>query len=337
MVLIIGSSQLRSALRMADVIKAVEEGFKEFSSKRAVMPPRCRIDVEGGAGAFLFMPAYLPRAGAIAVKEVSVHSGNRQARGLPTVRGVVILSDPKDGSPLAIIEGAALTAIRTGAAGAIAAKYLSNKDAEAVAIFGAGIQGRAQLEGLAEVRGIRKAWIVDPAEAAAKSLAEYAARTLGVDAEVCSDAEGACRRAGIIVTATTSRVPVIYGKWLDGGVHINGIGSHDPQSREIDSEAVLIAAREGKVVVDSYEACLSEAGDIIIPIKEGAIARADLHAEIGEVAAGAKRGRESELEVTLFKSVGISVQDAAAAMAAYQSVLRSGAGVEVELEDKVVI
>jgi len=328
LVRMLSGSDLRVALLMRDAIKAVEEGFRMMAQGKVIIPQRVPLNVEEYSGVMLYMPAYIRGKDALVIKEVSVYPDNVK-RGLPTIHGTVLLNDPRSGRLLAIIDGAALTAIRTGAATGVATKYLARSDAATAAIFGAGTQARTQLEALVEVRGVRRAWVFDVLPEAAKRYATSMSRELGTDVVVAKDPREAVSRADIIVTATTSKEPVVKGGWLADGTHINGIGSHYPTTREVDTPAILRA--RGKIVVDSREACLKEAGDIIIPIKEGAIAEGDIYAEIGEIVNGTKVGRASDKEVTFFKSVGLAVQDAATALAAYSAALKRGVGKEVEI------
>ncbi len=326
MVMILGGDELRAALPMREAINAVREGFRLFSAGETVMPRRTGIEIAEQNGLMLYMPAYIRGLGALTLKEVSVYPGNL-LRGRPTIQGAVLLNDPGDGGLLAVIDGAALTAVRTGAATGVATEHLARRDASTAGIFGAGAQARTQLEALAEVRGIREAEVYDVSSERASRFAAEMSRGLGIDVRPV-DSPAKAAGADVVVTATTSKEPVLHGEWLSEGSHINAIGSHTPSAREIDTATVL---RAGKIVVDSREAALVEAGDIMIPIREGAITAGDIHAEIGEVVAGMREGRTSGLEVTLFKSVGIAVQDAAAAAAAYAGALRRGLGREVPL------
>lgn len=325
---VISSKDLMVALPMGDAIRAVEEGFRKMAQGRAVIPQRVQLNIEEYNGVMLYMPAYIKGQDALVIKEVSVYPENSK-RGLPTIQGTVLLNDPRNGKLLAIIDGGALTAIRTGAATGVATKYLARSDATTASIFGAGTQARTQLEALVEVRGIRKVKVYDLLPEAATSYSTRMSRELGIDVVVAKDPREAVNKADVIVTATTSRTPVIKGEWLETGTHINGIGSHYPNTRELDTSTILRA--KGKIVVDSREACLKEAGDIIIPIKEGAITEVDIHAELGEIINGTKVGRTSDREVTLFKSVGLAVQDAIAALTAYSAAIKKGIGNDVNI------
>jgi ornithine cyclodeaminase/alanine dehydrogenase len=330
MVRTLSGGDLRAALPMRDAIGAVEEGFKMMARGKAVVPQRVPLNIEEYSGVMFYMPAYIKGKDALVIKEVSVYPENSR-RGLPTIQGTVLLNDPRSGRLLAIMDGAVLTAIRTGAATGVATRHLARVDVAAATIFGAGAQARTQLEALVEVRGIRKVKVYDVSLEAATRYSATMSRELGVDVTVARDSREAISDADVVVTATTSKTPVFKGEWLNEGTHINGIGSHHPDARELDTSTILRAKGKGKIVVDSREACLMEAGDIIIPIKEGVIAEGDIHAEIGEIVNGTKAGRTSNWEVTLFKSVGLAVQDAAAALAAYSTALKKGIGRDVDI------
>ena len=276
------------------------------------------------------MPAYLSEVGSLAAKVVTVFEDNPSKYNLPTVLATVTLNDASTGYPLAFMEGTYITAMRTGAAGGVAAKYLARKDAKAVGIFGTGVQARTQLLAVNEVREIEKVYAFDVSANQSGKFAEEMSKVIGVDVETASSPEIVVKKSEIIVTATTSRTPVFDGRMLRRGTHINAIGSFRPDARELDDDAIL----RSKVVVDSREATLAEAGDIVVPLKTNVISETHIYAELGEVITGKKCGRISDDEITLFKSVGLGVQDAAAAYLAYKKAREAGAGFEVELFGK---
>jgi ornithine cyclodeaminase/alanine dehydrogenase-like protein (mu-crystallin family) len=314
---------------MREAIDVVGRAFAELSSATADAPLRLAVAGRRGDGPTLVMPGYLHEAGALAVKVVSVRSDNR-ARGLARVLGVVLVIDPSTGEALAAIDAASVTALRTGAASGVATRFLARPDAKVLGIFGAGVQGRAQVEAIRAVRPITHVWVYDPhPERVERFIADTT--TPGDDGPVVAAAASpsqAVRDADVICAATTSVVPVFDGSDLRPGVHVNAVGSFTPAMQEVDATTI---ARASKIVVDSREAALAEAGDLLVAIEQGAIRAADLHAEIGEIVAGRRSGRERADEVTYFKSVGNAVQDAAVGQAIHRRALERGLGVEVDL------
>ena len=326
---ILKAEDIRRALTMPLAIQAVEEAFIHFSSGKAIIPLRTSITPDRSAGTTLFMPAYLPSLGALGAKVISIFPGNLP-RGLPTIHALVLLLDPATGVPRGLLDGSALTAIRTGAASGVATKYLSRPEAAVVAVFGAGIQGRSQLEAVCAVRPIRKAFIWDPLPERALAFSrEMASRgnPFPRDIRVADSPGDALNAADIICTATTSSTPVFNDADVKPGTHINAIGSYEPHVQEIPAETV----RRAKVVVDSIEAALAETGDLIIPLKAGHFTRGMIHGEIGQVASGEIAGRESKDEVTLFKSVGLAVQDMAVGHLALRAADELGLGRTIEV------
>jgi ornithine cyclodeaminase/alanine dehydrogenase-like protein (mu-crystallin family) len=248
---------------------------------------------------------------------------------LPRIRALVLLFDATDGSPLAIVHGGELTAIRTGAASGAATEILARTASTRAAVFGAGLQARRQLEAVCSVRSIRGARVFDPCGEAAGRFAREMAAALGIPVDVASSPAGALDGADVVCTATTSAVPVFDDRDLAPGAHINAIGSYKPDAREIPAETV----ERARVVVDSLGAALEEAGDLVLPLREGRIGRAHIETELGEVISGRKEGRRSDGEVTLFKSVGVATQDLAAAARAVERARAMGLGRDVELGD----
>jgi len=327
MVLILSRKDLEAVMTMKETIEAVESAFKELTMGTARMPTRVGLTVFDRAGWMGVMPAYLSEVGSLAAKVVTVFEDNPSKYNLPTVLATVTLNDASTGYPLAFMEGTYITAMRTGAAGGVAAKYLARKDAKAVGIFGTGVQARTQLLAVNEVREIEKVYAFDVSANQSGKFAEEMSKVIGVDVETASSPEIVVKKSEIIVTATTSRTPVFDGRMLRRGTHINAIGSFRPDARELDDDAIL----RSKVVVDSREATLAEAGDIVVPLKTNVISETHIYAELGEVITGKKCGRISDDEITLFKSVGLGVQDAAAAYLAYKKAREAGVGFDVEL------
>lgn len=328
MALLLSRKDVESLLSMEATIEAVEGAFRQLALGNAVMPQRTVVKPPDHHGIHLGMPAYIGGdVGGLGLKIVTVYHDNPQKYNLPTTIGVLLLNDPATGAPLSIMDASFLTAMRTGAAGGVAAKYLAREKAENVLVFGAGVQARTQLMAACAVRPVKKAAVVDVFSAARDKFAQDMSAKLSIPVEPRSDVQAAVEEADIIIAATSSTEPVFDGAWLKPGVHINGIGSHTPTTRELDTTTL----KRAKVVPDLASACLSEAGDIIIPIREGAISEDDIRTELGQVVAGLKPGRTSDEEITLFKSVGLAIQDISTAVKVYQLALERGVGKEVEL------
>lgn len=322
---ILGRTTLEAVLPPADVITAVEGAFRESAAGRAPALPRAVLPM-GRHGVFLAMVSALPRLGALGTKLVTVVESN-QRRGLPTIHASYLLTDPETGAPLAVMEAGFLTALRTGATSALAARHLARSDSRVVACFGAGVQARFQLLCLREVLPVAEVRVVgrDPGRAAAFATAMR--RELGVDVGVASSAKAAVAGADVVTCATTSARPLFSGRDLSPGTHVDAVGAFRPATREVDTWTV----RRARVVVDTYEGAWEEAGDLLIPIKAGAITRRHVRAELAEVVVGTRPGRTSPSEITLFKSVGFAPEDAATARLAYDRAVAAGLGSEAPL------
>jgi len=323
--LVLTRADLERVLEPAAVIIAVESAFREAAAGRAPALPRAVLPMAKG-GVFLGMISALPRAHALGAKLVSVVEANRK-RGLPTLHASYVLSDPETGAPLAFMEAGFLTAIRTGAASAVAAKYLARPDSRRVACFGAGVQAEFQLRCLKAVLPVESIAVVGRDPARAQAFAERMRSALGVSVEVTRDRRAAVREADVVTCATTSSRPVFTGRDLRPGTHVDAVGAFRPATREVDTETV----KRSRVVVDTYHGAWAEAGDLLIPIKAGAIARRHVRAELAEVVARKKPGRTRPDEITLFKSVGWAPEDAASARLAYDRAMARGIGTEVTL------
>lgn len=315
MVLLLSKNDLESILTMDDVMEAVEEGFRQFSLGNVKMPLRTVLNIEKNGGQVLYMPAYVGGIGALAVKVVSVYPNNPTLHKLPTIQGTVLLNDPETGALLSIMDGGFITAMRTGAVSGLATKYLARKNAKVAGIFGCGVQAKTQLIANKEARKLETVKAYDISPEACKTFCEEMSKKLGIEVIPADSPRDVVANSDIIITATVSKQPVFKGEWLESGSHINGIGSHHgPGWRELDETTI----KKAKLVVDSREACLKEAGDIIDAIQMGVISQEHIYAELGEIILGKKRARVNDEEITLFKSVGLALQDAATAMKAYE-------------------
>lgn len=325
---VLSKQDVQQAVPMREAIEIVKGAFAQLSAGKAVVPLRTQLPVERHEGVTLFMPAYLSESDDLGVKVVSVFPRNLKM-GLPTIFALVVVVEASTGRPVAAMDGTYLTALRTGAASGAATDLLARQDARVAAIFGAGAQGRTQLLAVCEVRDIERAWVYDVNPQAAERYAQEMAGKgrVPADLRVASSPAEAAREADVLCTATTSKTPVFADEDLKPGVHVNAVGSFTPQMQEVPGETV----RRAKLVVGSREGCLSETGDLIIPIRKGLIAADDIYAELGEIAAGIKPGREYAEEITLFKSVGNAVQDVSVARAVLTRAEMLGLGIEVEL------
>jgi len=318
---------IRCALPMVEAVQVMKEVFAAVSRGQAVMPLRQHLEIPQHQGVVLFMPSYLPQQDCVGMKTITLFDRN-PAAGLPRIQALVLLLDASNGRPLAVLEGTYLTALRTGAACGAASDLLARPNASQVALLGAGVQARTQLEAIRAVRAIGEAVIYDVSASRAAAFATDLQADPGLTVRVAASAADAVGRADIICTATTSATPVFADRDLPPGVHINAIGSYQPQVQEIPVETVIRA----RVVVDQRQSALAETGDLMIPIQQGLFSADRIHAEIGEIVAGFKSGRQSVEEVTLFKSVGLAVQDAAAAVKVLRKTEELGLGTLVELD-----
>ena len=318
---ILSAADVRAAVDMPTAIEAMRGAFASLSRGDATVP--LRLGLETDQGVTLFMPAYLSDTDDAAAKIVSVYAGNA-AKGLPVINAVVMVLDPETGRPTALMDGTWLTALRTGAIGGLAADLLSREDSSIVALFGAGVQARTQLEAVRCVRPVTEVRIVSPTGSSADRLA---AEIDGVVARRVDDSSEAIAGADIIITATSSSTPVFDGSKVSPGTHVTGVGSFTTDMREVDSALI----QRARVIVDQREAILEEAGDIVGPIRDGVVDESVMAAEIGDIVLGRAQGRTSADEITFFKSVGNAVQDVSVAARVLEAAVRDDLGVVVEL------
>lgn len=327
--LILTADDVRKALPMNEAIEAMKSAYAALSSGTAVVPLRTRLPIPNSEALSLFMPAYVGSADsqALAIKVVSLFPTN-PPRGLAYIQAAVLVFDPETGRAIALLEGSSLTAIRTGAAGGAAIDLLARKNSKVAAIFGAGAQGRTQLEAACTARKIDTACIFDADRAKAQAFVEEmkGKGSLTKDIRVAQSAREAIEHADIICTATTSTKPVFDDKDLKAGTHISAVGSYTPEMQEVPAETLLRA----KIFIDSRSASLEEAGDLIQPLRAGLFDESHICGELGEVVLGKKSGRQSDEEITYFKSVGIAVQDAMAAQVALNNARKMNIGKEVD-------
>ncbi len=324
---VLSKRDVQQAIDMPTAIEVMKDAFAKLSSGAAHMPVRTPIRIEEAHHTCLFMPAYIQGAG-LGAKIVSVAADN-PSRGLPTILAIVALVDPETGEPRAVLEGSYLTALRTGAGSGAATDLLARKDSRSVAIFGAGVQAGTQLQAMCAVRDIQRVWVFSRTRASAERFVDdWRGRDrVPSDVRIAGSPEEALAQADIVCTATSAHEPIFSGSALRPGTHINGVGSHAPAMRELDEEVI----KRSKIVVDARSACMAEAGDILIPLKAGVVDEGCIHAELGEVVLGRRPGRESDEEITLFKSVGVAIQDVSSASRVLAEAAAKNLGTLVEL------
>ena len=314
---------------MDEVIEAVEKAFREKGLGYAQMPAKPYLLYSKHNGDLRAMPAYLERLEISTVKVVNSHPDNPTKFGLPTVMATIVLVDPRSGAPLAIMAGRRITAMRTGAAGAIAAKHLARKDSRVVGIVGAGTQARTQLVGLIALYGeLDEARVFDISQPAKERYVSdmtevYGRKAAIVPVKNCRDAvEG----ADIVVTATPSRKPIVSNVWIANGTHMTCIGADAAGKEELDPDIL----KRAKIVIDDWEQGL-HSSEINVPYSQGIITEENIWGDICEIAAGLKPGRTSREEITVFTSTGLAVQDAATAKLVYDKAVSKGIGQSIEL------
>ena len=300
---ILSEKEIASAITMAEAIDLMREAFLALSSDRMQVPLRMNLPLKEHQGRALFMPVYSADYGQVGLKIVHLNPKNPQ-RGLPLIHALVTLTDAQTGRPLALMDGESITALRTGAGAGLATDILARPESSVLAIFGTGTQARSQVEAICTVRPIRKILVFGRSRKSTQTFLQYMEEGLSVPAVKAGDEEELAE-ADIVCTATTSMHPVFSHKHLAPGTHVNGIGAYRPEMAEIPADTVANA----KVIVDQYEACLREAGDLVIPIQQKRFDESHIYAELGEILAGKKKGRTDNSEITFFKSVGNALQD----------------------------
>jgi alanine dehydrogenase len=325
MTLYLTQEEVKQVLDMKSTLEAVESGFKEMGNENIEMPPRVYLHFEKGV--LIAMPAYMPGLNAAGTKIVTVHPENKQAHNLPAVIARIILNNPENGVPLAIMDGTYITALRTGAAGATGIKYLSRKDSKVAGICGLGVQGRSQVMGLLEVRpGIKKVKVYDLIpEAKTAFIKEMSGTYPDTEFLTVDSAEVAARNSDIVITCTPSPEPFIDGEWLKPGCHVSAIGADTGAKRELMTNVIT---KCDKLVVDFIPQAFVT-GDFAKPKEEGVVSEEDIYSELGKIVSGHNPGRETSNEVTLFKATGLAIQDVGTAYKVYQLALDKGVGIHI--------
>jgi ornithine cyclodeaminase len=325
-ILIVNQSEVRQLLPMAECIEVMAEALKTLCLGQAILPLRPVMWLPDKVGALGMMPAFMENLQIMGLKIVSVFPGNHGTE-YDSHMGAVMIFETKHGQPLAIMDATEITAIRTAAVSGVATRLLAREDAGDLVILGSGTQARTHLQAMLLCRKIRRVrvWSRNPENG--RRFSERESRRHSVRVEFMPTVQAAVKGADIICTTTSSHDPILPGKNLSAGCHINAVGSSVPFARELDTAAVV----KSRLFVDRRESTLNEAGDFLFPKKEGAIADSHIQGEIGEILLGTVKGRKSQEEITLFKSLGLAVEDLASASHIYKKALAQGMGTKVEL------
>ncbi|MCU0852028.1 MAG: alanine dehydrogenase [Thermoplasmata archaeon] len=323
--LLLTGKQVKKLLDMQHVLGAVEDAFKHKGLGKAQMPPKVYLFYQKYDGDLRTMPSYVEDMDVSAVKIVNVHPQNAKNYGMRTVMAVLVLINPRTGQPLAFMDATHITDMRTGGASAIASKYLARPNPKILGIIGCGNQARTQMLALITQFGrFDEVRLYDIFPEKSKALARefrrhYKDRVGKIKA--VKEAKDAVVDADILVTATSSRAPIVHDEWVKPGMHINCIGADAPGKQEMDPKVL----KRARLVIDDWEQA-SHSGEINVPLSKGELAKEDVNAEIGEIVAGLKPGRESDDQVTVFCSTGLAIQDCLTAKLAYDAAMQQKVG-----------
>lgn len=324
--LVLAPADVRSLLPMQECIGLMEEALKTLGRGGAVNPLRWGMRLPEKLGILGMMPGYMESPHTFGVKVVAVFPGNHGTE-YDAHQGVVMLFDVEHGVPIAIVDASEITAIRTAAATAVATRLLARDDAEVLAILGSGVQARTHLEAMLIIRTIERVRVYSATPKHLETFAKRESEHHGIAVEPAGSARQAVQGADIICTTTSAREPILMGDWVAPGTHINAVGSSVRSARELDSTCVV----KSRLFVDCRESTVNEAGDFLLPKEEGAIDEDHIQGEIGEILLGRIKGRETREEITLFKSLGLAVEDLASTHYVYTRAREQGIGTEVEL------
>jgi alanine dehydrogenase len=324
--LVLSEKQVESLIDIDELISSLEQAHVQYSTGKAVMPVRLVVPLPQIQGRITSMPGFLNEDKSLGMKVVTSFQENPK-RNLAAILATIMLFSVETGKMIAVMDGSYITAIRTACASAMATKALANAETQVLGILGAGVQARAHIQALTHVRKIQRIKIYSPSGTSATRIKQDLEPIVNIAIDVAGSAEDAVRDVDLLVTSSTAKEPIVKNDWLKAGAHINAVGSHRPDYREIDAATVARA----KIVVDSRAAIMAECGDILLAIKEKAIDENHVYGEIGEILAGVKAGRSSAGEVTLYKSVGIAIQDVATANLVYRKALERNVGSHVEI------
>ena len=323
-ILWLNKREVEELVNINDVLPAVEIAFREHGLDRVQMPPKLYLDFKAHNGDLRVMPGYLERSDIAGVKLVNVHPDNPK-RGLPTVMALMVLNSSETGAPLAVMDATTLTDLRTGAAGAVAAKYLSREDSRVVGLIGLGRQARTQLQAIASVRNIELVKIFDTSSDSVDVFKAEMEPKIGVEIIKEPNVHEVCD-CDILVTTTPVRTPLVKAEWIKEGTHINAIGADAVGKEELDP----MILKKAKVVVDAV-AQASHSGEVNVPISNGIFSVDEIYTELGQVVSGKKPGRESDAEITVFDSTGLAIQDVVTADLIYRRAIERKVGTVLEM------
>ncbi|HEU4994833.1 MAG TPA: ornithine cyclodeaminase family protein [Gemmatimonadaceae bacterium] len=323
-VLILNKREIEQLLPMPECIGLMESALASLARGEVVLPLRPVLRVPDSPNVFAMMPAYSSSLRAIGAKLITVFPGNH-GTGVDSHQGAVLLMDGAQGTLLALMDASSITAIRTAAVSGVATKLLARDNARTLAILGSGVQGRSHIAAMLSARPFEAVSVWSRSAEHARALASHASSQYGIRCEAASDPATAVRSADVVCTVTASREPVLRGEWLQPGTHVNAVGASIPTARELDT----LAVKRSRLFVDRRESALNEAGDVLIPISEKAIGPDHIAAELGELLVGAA-GRRSDDDITLFKSLGLAIEDLASAHFLYDRARREKSGTWVE-------
>ncbi|MGH2683565.1 MAG: ornithine cyclodeaminase family protein [Actinomycetota bacterium] len=323
---VLNQDEVRELLPMRECIEVMDAALRSLARGEVLLPLRQITWLPDGRSALATMPAYAGHLGAVGVKVITVFPGNEGSE-LDAHQGAVLLFESERGRPLLLCDATEVTAVRTAAVSGVATDHLAREDARDVAILGSGTQARSHVEAMLAVRDVRSIRVWSRSGDRARAFAERESRARGLRIEAVPTAEEAVRRADIVCTTTSAREPVLLGEWLRPGTHVNAVGFSGPRGREVDGETVARA----RLYVDRRESAVSEKGDVVMAVEEGAIGEDHIAGELGEVLVGAAPGRSSPEEVTLFESAGLAIEDLAAAHHLHRKAAEKGIGTRVEL------
>lgn len=324
--LILTETQVQALIDVDELITALERAHIQYSTGKTVMPVRLVVPLPQIDGRITAMPGFLNEDRALGMKVVTYFQNNPK-QNLPSILATIMLFSTETGKMIAVMDGGYITAIRTGCASAMATKLLSNPTASVLGVVGAGVQARTHIRALCHVRKLQTIKIYSPSGRSATKVKQELESEIGITIAVSNSVEETVRGCDLIVTATTAKEPIVSARWLQPGAHINAIGSHRPDARELDGATLA----RSKVFVDSREAIMAECGDVLLALQEKSVMPDHVQTEIGEVLAGTRPGRSKPDEVTLYKSVGIAIQDVATAELVYHKALEQNLGTNVAL------